>query len=84
MLCGAEVRVDILQYDHYHKHLAEIQRKVALHIAYSYRMVSESAAMVIVAVIPIDLLAIERQFIYLMRVIVGRLQACLIARTNNI
>lgn len=62
MLYGAKVWVEALQHDKYRKRIAAVQRRGALRITCSYRTVSEPAVLVVAGVIPIDLLAQERQF----------------------
>lgn len=64
LLYGAEIWAKALQKEYCRKRLAAAQRKGALRVACSYRTVSEAAVNVIANVIPIDLLARERQLIF--------------------
>lgn len=84
MLYGAEVWADALRCELYRKRMAAVQRRGALRVACSYRTVSEPAVLVIAGVIPIDLLAQERRFVYQTKVDLGLLPARRTARTNTI
>ncbi|XP_031784078.1 uncharacterized protein LOC116417085 [Nasonia vitripennis] len=64
LLYGAEVWADVMTMNKYRKKIMEVQRREALRIACSYRMVATEASVVIAGVIPVDLLAIERKRIY--------------------
>ena len=64
LLYGAEVWAGALNKEVYRKHLAQVQRRGALRVASAYRIVSEPTVMVFAGVIPIALLAKERQAIY--------------------
>lgn len=64
LLYGAEVWADNVRIKKYCKKLKAVQRQGALRIACSYKTVSEPAIQVVARVIPIDLLALERQAIY--------------------
>ena len=64
LLYGAEVWAGALNKEVYRKRLAQVQRRGALRVASAYRTVSEPAVMVIAGVIPVALLARERQAIY--------------------
>ena len=65
LLYGAEVWADCIRKVTYASKLTSVQRQGALRISCAYRTVSLEAALVIAGVIPIDLLALERQCIYL-------------------
>ena len=65
LLYGAEVWADCIKKVTYASKLTSVQRQGALRISCAYRTVSLEAALVIAGVIPIDLLALERQYIYL-------------------
>lgn len=64
LLYGAEVWAQALSKECYRKQLARVQRLGALRIASAYRTVSEPAVMVLAGVVPVHLLARERQVIY--------------------
>lgn len=64
ILYGAEVWADSIRKVTYAAKLTSVQRQGALRISCAYRTVSLEAALVIAGVIPIDLLALERQYIY--------------------
>lgn len=61
MLYGAEIWAESLLKECYRKHMSTVQRRGALRISCSYRTVSESAALVVAGVIPIELLAQEKR-----------------------
>jgi len=64
LLYGAEVWAHALNKRCYREQLLRVQRRGALRVASAYRTVSEPAVLVIAGVIPIHLLARERQAIY--------------------
>ncbi|XP_033226062.1 uncharacterized protein LOC117178738 [Belonocnema kinseyi] len=64
LLYRSEIWADALKQKKYRKTMAAVQHRGVLKIACSYRTVSESAALVIAGVIPIDLLALERKKIF--------------------
>lgn len=64
MLYGAEVWAEALKLEKYRRRMEAVQRRGALRICSAYRTVSGSAAQIIAGVIPIDLLADERQRVY--------------------
>lgn len=64
LLYGSEVWAGALSKEKYRKRLAQVQRRAALRVASAYRTVSEPAVLIIAGVIPIALLAGERQAIY--------------------
>ncbi|XP_035723738.1 uncharacterized protein LOC118442354 [Vespa mandarinia] len=84
MLYGAEVWAETLQKEKYRKRIAAVQRRGALRIACSYRTVSEPAVLVVAGVIPIDLLAQERQFVHQQRCVLGKEEASRLARSSSI
>lgn len=64
LLYGAEIWGHALAKESYRIRLGRVQRLAALRVASAYRTVSEPAVLVIAGVIPIALLARERQAIY--------------------
>ncbi|XP_035739237.1 uncharacterized protein LOC118449122 [Vespa mandarinia] len=84
MLYGAEVWAKALQKEKYRKRIAAVQRRGALRIACSYRTVPEPAVLVIAGVIPIDLLAQERQFVHQQRCVLGKEGALRLTRSTSI
>ncbi|XP_035739227.1 uncharacterized protein LOC118449114 [Vespa mandarinia] len=84
MLYSAEVWAEALQKEKYRKRIAAAQRRGALRIACSYRTVSEPAVLVIAGVIPIDLLAQERQFVHQQRCVLGKEEASRLAKSTSI
>ena len=72
MLYGAEIWADAMRYEKYRKRLSAVQRRGALRVTSSYRTVSEPAVLVMAGVIPVDLLARGRKFIYEMEGTLGR------------
>ncbi|XP_035724081.1 uncharacterized protein LOC118442502 [Vespa mandarinia] len=81
MLYGAEVWAETLRKQKYRKRIAAVQRRGDHQIACSYRKVSEPAVLVVAGVIPIDLLAQERKFVYQQRCILGKERASRLARS---
>ena len=75
MLYGAEVWAGALRKEVHRERLGRVQRRGALRIAYSYRTVSEPAILVVAGVIPIDLLAQERQYVHQQKPALGPLEA---------
>ena len=65
MLYGARIWVEAMQRKWTRQKLGYLQRQRAMRIASSYSTVSESAVLVLTSTSPIDLLAMERQEIYL-------------------
>ncbi|XP_035725540.1 uncharacterized protein LOC118443128 [Vespa mandarinia] len=84
MLYGAEVWAEALRKQKYRKRIAAVQRRGALRIACSYRTVSEPAVLVVAWIIPIDLLAQERKFVFQQRCFVGKERALRLARSISI
>ncbi|XP_035742473.1 uncharacterized protein LOC118450734, partial [Vespa mandarinia] len=84
MLYGAEVWAEALRKQKYRKRIAAVQRRGALRIACSYRTVSETTVLVVVGVIPIDLLAQEKKFVYQQRCVLGKEMASRLARSISI
>ncbi|XP_046829262.1 uncharacterized protein LOC124428802 [Vespa crabro] len=74
---------EVLRKEKYRKRIAAVQRG-ALRIAPSYRTVSEPAVLVVARVIPIDLLAQERQFVQQQRTVLGKKKASKLARSTSI
>lgn len=72
LLYGSEVWAHALGKKCYRSRLASVQRAGALRVASAYRTVSEPAIMVIAGVVPVHLLARERQAIYRRMSEVGR------------
>lgn len=64
LLYGSEIWAHALAKEMYRKRLGRVQRRAALRVASAYRTVSEPAVLVIAGVIPIALLAQERQSVY--------------------
>ena len=64
LLYGSEVWAQALRIKSYRRRISAVQRRGALRVASAYRTVSEPATLVIASVIPIDLLAFERQEIW--------------------
>lgn len=83
LLYGAEIWGHITRTNKYRQGLVSVQRRSALRIASSYRTVSGPAIFVIAGVIPIDLLAQERQAIYVDSATDGRAQASVRAREQT-
>ena len=81
MLYGAEIWANAMQCEKYRKRMAGVQRRAALRIVSSYRTVSEPAVLVVAGVIPIDLLARERQFVHQQKDILEMKEATALART---
>ena len=84
MLYGAEVWAGALRKEVHRERLGRVQRRGALRIACSYRTVSEPAILVVAGVIPIDLLAQERQYVHQQKPALGPLEAHRTARANTI
>ena len=64
MLYGSEVWADTVKIAKYRQKISSVQRQAALRIASAYHTVSLAAIQVVASVIPIDLLALERKYIY--------------------
>lgn len=84
LLYGAEVWAHSIRKVTYAARLMRVQRQGALRIACAYRTVSLEASLVIAGVIPIDLLALERRYIYLNKEMEGIDQAKAISRQNSL
>lgn len=75
LLYGAEIWGGQMRLELYRRGLASVQRRAALRVACAYRTVSEAAVLVIAGVIPIGLLAMEREAIYRRKAEIGRARA---------
>lgn len=64
LLYGSEIWAHVLSKEMYRTRLGQVQRRAALRVASAYRTVSEPAVLVIAGVIPIALLARERQAVF--------------------
>ena len=64
LLYGSEVWADTTKIAKYRQKISYVQRQAALRIASAYHTVSLAAIQVVASVIPIDLLALERKYIY--------------------
>ncbi|XP_035742248.1 uncharacterized protein LOC118450545 [Vespa mandarinia] len=84
MLYGAKVCAEPLQKEEYRKRITAVQKRGNLRIACSYRMVSESAVLVVAGVFPIDLLSQERKFVHQQRCVLGMEKASRLARSISI
>ncbi|XP_046817454.1 uncharacterized protein LOC124423599 [Vespa crabro] len=84
MVYGAEIWAEALRKEKYRKRIAAVQRRGALRIACSYSTVSEPAVLVVAGVIPIDLLAQERQLIHQQRSVLGKEEASRHTRSTSI
>ncbi|XP_046834738.1 uncharacterized protein LOC124431195 [Vespa crabro] len=84
MLYGVEIWAKALRKEKYRKRIAAVQRWGAHRIASSYCTVSESAVVVVAGVIPIDLLAWERQFVHQQRSVLGKEEASRLSRSTSI
>lgn len=65
LLYGAPIWADVVRLERVRNNLAKIQRRSLLRVAAAYRTVSEDAVLVLTAVPPIDLLALERRAVFL-------------------
>lgn len=83
LLYGAEVWAGAMKVKKYSKRMLAVQRRAALRVACSYRTVSTEGAMVVAGVIPLDLLAAERQSIFRQASDIGRKEASATARTET-
>ncbi|XP_047365370.1 uncharacterized protein LOC124955250 [Vespa velutina] len=84
MLYGADAWAQALCHEKYRKRIAAVQRRGALRIACSYRTITEPAELVLAGVIPIDLLAKERQFVHQQKAVLGKEEASGNARSTSI
>ncbi|XP_047356424.1 uncharacterized protein LOC124951690 [Vespa velutina] len=84
ILYGAEVWAEAQRHEKYRKRIAVVQRMGALRIACSYRTASDPAVLVVARVIPIDLLAKERQFVHQHKLVLGEEEASRIAKSSSI
>ena len=64
LLYGSEFRADTTKAAKYRQKISSVQRQAALRITSAYHTVSLAAIQVVASVIPIDLLASERKYIY--------------------
>ena len=84
MLYRAEVWAGALRKEVHRERLGRVHRMDSLRIACSFRTVSELAILVVAEVIPIDLLAQERQYFHQQKPAVGPLEAHRTARADTI
>ncbi|XP_046828251.1 uncharacterized protein LOC124428352 [Vespa crabro] len=84
MQYGAEVCAEALRKENCRISIAAVQNRGALRIACSYRTVSEPAVLVGAGVMPIVLLAQERQFVHQKRSALGKEEASWLARNTSI
>ena len=64
LLYGSEFWADITKIAKYRQKISSVLRQATLRIASAYHAVSLAAIQVVASVIPIDLLALERKYIY--------------------
>ena len=64
LLYGSEIWAYTTKTAKYRQEISSVQRQAALRIASTYYIVSLAAIQVVASVIPIDLLALERKYIY--------------------
>lgn len=83
LLYGAEIWASAMHIQKYRVRMVSVQRRGALRVACAYRTVSDDAALVVAGVIPIDLLARERQEIYWLSADLGRKEATARARSDT-
>jgi hypothetical protein len=83
LLYGAEVWAGAMKVKKYSKRILSVQRRAALRVACAYRSVSGPAVMVVAGVIPLDLLAVERQCIFRFAPEIGRNEAAAAARLET-
>ena len=83
LLYGAEVWVSCIRKDTYASKLTSVQSKGALQISCAYCTVSLEVALVIARIISIDLLVLERQYIYINKERKGIDRAKASSRQNN-
>ena len=84
LLYGAELWAGAMRVNKYSKRILSVQRRAALRVACAYRSVSGPAVMVVAGVIPLDLLAVERQNIFRRAPDLGRDQAAAEARLETL
>ena len=84
LLYGAEIWAEALKYEKYRRRMAGVQRRGALRVACSYRTVSEASVLVVAGIVPIDLLAAERVYVYQRKLEIGKAEAAKEARKNSI
>lgn len=75
LLYGAEIWADALRMDKYRRRMAGVQRIGAQRVACSYNTVSEPAVLAIAAIIPIDLLALEKKEVHRRKLEIGKIAA---------
>ena len=83
LLYGAEVWAGAMRVKKYSKGILSVQRRAALRVACAYRTVSGPGVMVVAGVIPLDLLAVERQSIFRFAPEIGRSEAAEVARMDT-
>ena len=64
LLYGVEELVDSMKSKIYLRKLVQVQKRSSLLVALAYRTVSEATFLVVVGVMPINLLAKERKFVF--------------------
>ena len=64
ILYAAPIWADCMKYNSYKEKINTVYRRAALRVCCAYRTVSDDAAYVIAGMIPIDLLAKERQYMF--------------------
>ena len=64
ILYASPIWADCLKYKTYTQSISSVYRRTALRVCCAYRTVSDEAALVVAGMIPIDLLAKERQLLY--------------------
>ena len=80
LLYGAEVWAEALDVEFHRKKPGAVQRRCALRIACSYRMVSKETVLVIAGVMPIRLMAKQRKLVYDNKDRMGKVNAAKEAR----
>ena len=84
LLYGAEVWAGAMRVKKYSQRILSVQRRAALRVSCAYRTVSGPAIMVVAGVIPLDLLAVEKQNIFRRAPDLGRDEAAAEARLNTL
>lgn len=84
LLYGAEVWAGAMRVKKYSKRVLAVQRRAALRVTCAYRTVSGAAVMVVAGVIPLDLLAVERQEIFRRAPELGRGEAASVCRAETL
>lgn len=84
LLYEAEIWANALSMEKFRKRMAAVQKLGALIVACSYCTVSEPAILLVAGLIPIDLQAKERQYLYVEKAEVGKHEMKEQARAHSI